>query len=55
LKKRSHGYVGRKTIRPWLWWLGQFEKYGLKQDEEMADKINKLGGEDWRIFCLKKI
>ena len=55
LKKRPHGYVGRKTIRPWLWWLGQFEKYGLKQDEEMADKINKLGGEDWRIFCLKKI
>ena len=55
LKKRPHGCVGRKTIKPWAWWLEQFEKYGLKQDEEMADKIDKLGGEDWHIFCLKKV
>lgn len=58
LKRRPHGYAGRMTIKPWAWWLEQFEKCGLRQDKEMAGRINRLGtepkGEDWQVFCLKK-
>lgn len=53
LKALPHGKPGRLTLKPWKWWMAEFEKCGMEQDVELAAKMNKLGGGSWNIFCLK--
>jgi len=54
LKALPHGRPGRLTLKPWKWWMAKFEECGMRQDEELAAKMNKLGGGSWNIFCLKE-
>lgn len=54
LERRPHGKPGRLTMKPWQWWMDKFEKCGMFQDKELAEKINRHGGSDWNVFCLKK-
>ena len=54
LEQRPHGKPGRLTMKPWRWWMDKFEACGMSQDKELAEKINRHGGSDWNVFCLKK-
>lgn len=53
LKNAPHGKPGRLSVKPWKWWMKKFNECGLVQDVELAEKMNKLGGTGWNIFCLK--